>query len=224
MGCLTMTADDRAMTLLPPKGSIRPKPAVRIWKRCCIAASPKRSSGLSSFPTSSSIRARMIQYRTLVGATATKEEVDTFVELVVAGGAVRENHVRRGAVRPGAQLIFAEVDGQTVGVAALKVPLVRYRSSLQEPAKAGYSLPESEFPYELGYVSVLPKYSGRRIAKKLVEEVLRLASGNGVFATTSNPTMKEGVLPSFKFVPVGKTWSNGSGDILSLFVRKSQTK
>lgn len=166
----------------------------------------------------------MIQYRTLVGATAAKEEVDTFVELVQSGGAVDENYVRRGAVRPGAQIIFAEVDGQTVGVAALKVPLVGYRSSLREAAKAGYSLPESEYPFELGYVSVSPKYSGQGIAKALVAEVLRLASGNGVFATTSNPTMKKGVLPSFKFVSVGKTWRNGSGDILSLFVRKSQTK
>lgn len=166
----------------------------------------------------------MIQYRTLVGATATKEEVDTFVELVGLGGAVDENYVRKGAVRPGAQIIFAEVDGQTVGVAALKVPLVGYRSGLQEAAKAGYSLPESEYPYELGYVSVSPKHSGKGIAKALVAEVLRLATGNGVFATTSNPTMKNGVLPSCQFVPVGKTWRNGSGDVLSLLVRKSQTE
>lgn len=165
----------------------------------------------------------MIQYRTVVGATATKEEVDTFVELVGSGGAVSENYVRSGAVRPGAQIVFAEVEGQTVGVAALKVPLVRYRSGLQETAKAGYLLPESEFPYELGYVSVSPKHSGQGIAKALVAEVLRLATRNGVFATTSNPTMKKGVLPSFKFVPVGQTWRNRSGDTLSLFVRKSQT-
>ena len=166
----------------------------------------------------------MIQYRTLVGATATKEDVDTFVELVRSGGAVDENYVRGGAVRPGAQIIFAEVDGQTVGVAALKVPLGGYRSGLQEAAKAGYSLPESEYPYELGYVSVSPKHSGQGIAKALVAEVLRLASGKGVFATTSNPTMKKGVLPSFEFVTVGKAWRNESGDILSLLVRKSQTK
>ncbi|WP_460275917.1 GNAT family N-acetyltransferase [Celeribacter sp. ULVN23_4] len=166
----------------------------------------------------------MIQYRTLVGATATKEEVDTVIKLVGSGGAVAENYVREGAARPGAQIIFAEVDGQAVGVAALKVPLVGYRSSLQGAAKAGYLLPESEYPYELGYISVSPKHSGQGIAKALVAEVLCLATGNGVFATTSNPAMKENVLPSFKFVPVGKTWRNRSGDILSLFVRKSQTE
>ncbi|TQS73282.1 GNAT family N-acetyltransferase [Rhodobacteraceae bacterium] len=166
----------------------------------------------------------MIQYRTLIGATATEEELDTFVELVGSGGAVDEKYVRRGAVRPDAQIIFAEVDGLTVGVAALKVPLVGYRSGLQESAKAGYWLSKSEYPYELGYVSVLPKHSGQGIAKALVAEVLRLAAGNGVFATTSNPTMKKGVLPSFKFVPVGKAWKNGSGDVLSLFVRKPRTE
>lgn len=166
----------------------------------------------------------MIQYRTLVGATATKEELDTFVKLVGSGGAVDEKYVRRGAVRPGAHIIFAEDDGQTVGVAALKVPLPGYRSGLQEAAKADYALPESEYPYELGYVSVSPEYSGQGIAKALVAEVLRLAAGNGVFATTSNPKMKEGVLPSFKFVPVGKAWTNGSGDVLSLFVLKPRTE
>lgn len=110
----------------------------------------------------------MIQYRTLVGATATKKEVDTFVKLVGSGGAVDENYVRKGAVRKGAQIIFAEVDGQTVGVAALKVPLAGDRSGLQKGAKAGYPLPENEYPYELGYVSVSPKHSGQGIAKVLV--------------------------------------------------------
>ncbi|MEO0543261.1 MAG: hypothetical protein AAFY99_05525 [Pseudomonadota bacterium] len=103
----------------------------------------------------------MIKYRTLVGTDATKEEVDTFVELVGLGGAVVEDYVREGVVLPSAQIIFAEVEGQAVGVAALKVPLVRYRSGLQGARKSGYSLPESEFPYELGYVSVSPKHSSQ---------------------------------------------------------------
>ncbi|WP_347310065.1 GNAT family N-acetyltransferase [Defluviimonas sp. SAOS-178_SWC] len=166
----------------------------------------------------------MITYRTVVGTEATNVEVDTFVKLVGSGGAVDENYVRMGVIRPGAQITFAEVDGQTVGVAALKVPQVRYRTGLQGATKARYSLPESEYPYELGYVSVSPKHSRQGIAKALVAEVLRLASGNGVFATTSNPIMREGLLPSFEFDPVGKTWRNEAGDILSLMVRKSQTK
>lgn len=33
----------------------------------------------------------MIEYRTLYGADATQEELDTFVELVRSGGAVDEN-------------------------------------------------------------------------------------------------------------------------------------
>lgn len=166
----------------------------------------------------------MIQYRSLVGATATSDDMDTFVELVGTGGAVDENYVRRGAVRPGAQIIFAEVDGQKVGVAALKVPLVGYRAGLREAVKAGCSLPKNKYPYELGYVSVSPNHFGQGIAKGLVAEALRLVTGHEVFATTSNPTIKKGVLPSFKFVPVGKTWRNGSGDILSLFVRNPDTK
>lgn len=162
----------------------------------------------------------MIKYRAVIGKDATKEQVDTFVELVGSGGAVDEYYVRKGVVRSGANIIFAEVDGLAVGSAALKVPSVGYRSGLQRAAKADYSLPENEYPYELGYVSVSPKYSGQGIAKALVAEVLRLADGNGIFATTSHPAMKDFILPSFKFVHVGKAWENESGDILFLLVRK----
>lgn len=164
----------------------------------------------------------MIKYRSLVGMDATKEDVDTFVKLVGSGGAVDEEYVRTGVVRPGAQIIFAEIDGQAVGVAALKVPLAKYRSGLQCATKADYSLLEGEYSYELGYVSVSPKHSRQGIAKALVAEVLCLAGGNGIFATTSNPTMKEHVLPDFNFFPVGKTWENQSGDVISLLVRKSK--
>lgn len=166
----------------------------------------------------------MIEYRTLLGADATQEEVDTFVELVRSGGAVDEKYVQMGAVRPGAHISFAEVRGRPVGVAALKIPSDNYRFGLQGAAKAGYSLLNSEYPYELGYVSVLPEHSGKGIGKALVTEVIRLADGNGIFATTSNPTMKDGLLPSFAFEPAGRNWTNSSGDILGLFVRKSEKK
>ncbi|WP_417247482.1 GNAT family N-acetyltransferase [Celeribacter sp.] len=164
----------------------------------------------------------MIKYKTLIGANATQEEVDTFVELVASGGAVDEKYVRLGVVRPSAQIIFAEISGSTVGVAALKVPSVEYRYRLQSVAKAGYSLPEREYPYELGYVSVSPEHAGKGIAKALVKEVMSLTDGSGIFATTSNPAMKDGVLPPFKFVPAGQTWKNANGDTLGLLVRDSQ--
>lgn len=144
------------------------------------------------------------------------------VPLVSSGGAVDEKYVRLGVVRLGAQIIFAEVAGRTVGVAALKVPSVEYRSGLQSATKADYSLPESEYPYELGYVSVSPEHAGKGIAKALVKEVMSLGEGSGIFATTSNPAMKDGVLPSFEFVPAGKTWKNANGDTLALLVRDSQ--
>lgn len=166
----------------------------------------------------------MIEYRTLIGGNAKPEEVDTFVNLVKSGGAVDEIYVRKGVVRPGAQLTFAEDAGQTVGVAALKVPSHEYRSGLQSAMKAYYSLPDSDYPYELGYVSVSHGHLGKGIAKALVAEVMRLADGNGIFATTSNQVMKVSVLPSSGFQSVGKTWANTSGGVLGLWVRKSQKK
>lgn len=162
----------------------------------------------------------MYEFRNLCGSKATNEEIDAFVKLVGSGGAVDEYYARLGIVRPGVRIVFAEFDGQAVGVAALKRPSFQYRTGLQSAAKADFPLAEDDYPYELGYVSVSPEYSRQGIARTLVAEVLRLADGSGVFATTSNLAMKDGLLPSFEFVLAGNSWENGSGDVLHLLVLK----
>lgn len=134
-----------------------------------------------------------MEYRVLNSEDATKHDVDIFVELVLSGGAVDEHFVRMGAKRPGAKLVFAVFDGQVKGVAALKIPSAEYRSSLQSDVKAEHPLSNEDYPFELGYVSVSPDHGKRGVGRKLVDIVLELAEGKGVFATTSNPAMKDGI-------------------------------
>lgn len=162
----------------------------------------------------------MTKYRDIKGEDATQDEVETIVKLVSLGGAVDEYYVRQGVNRPGARVVFAEVNGETVGVAALKIPSVEYRSGLQGSTKAEFSLPSKDYPYELGYISVLPDHGGRGIARRMIEIVLGLSEGKGFFATTSHPAMRDGLLPSFDFRLAGNAWENKSAVILNLLIRE----
>lgn len=166
----------------------------------------------------------MIKYRDIRSEDLNDKEVEIFVELVSSGGAVNEYFVRQGVKRPSTKVVLAEVDGRTVGVAALKIPSDNYRSGLQGAAKANRLIPQKDYPYELGYVSVSPEYVGRGIARRMIEIVLNLSDGKGIFATTSHPAMKERLLPPFDFLLVGDTWKNEAGDSLNLLLRTSQNK
>jgi GNAT superfamily N-acetyltransferase len=166
----------------------------------------------------------MIKYRDLRSEDLDDNEVETFVRLVSSGGAVNEYFVRQGVKRPGSRFVFAELDGRTVGVAALKIPSNEYRSGLQGATKANVSIPQKDYPFELGYVSVSSEHSGHGIARTMIERVLSLSDGKGIFATTSHPAMKEGLLPSFDFLLFGDAWVNEAGDSLNLLLRTSQNK
>lgn len=166
----------------------------------------------------------MTEYRVLNIEDVTKHDEDIFVELVRSGGAVDEYFVRQGVNRPGAKIVFAESDGQAIGVAALKIPSDHYRSGLGSGDKAGHPLSHEVYPYELGYVSVSPDHGKRGIGKKLVDIVLELAEGKGIFATTSHPAMKDGILQKVEFFQVGNVWKNDNNETLHLLVRSAQKK
>jgi len=127
-----------------------------------------------------------------------------FVRLVVAGGAVEGDRVREGIGRAGAQLFIARYGGEIVGVAALKVPLEDYRTTLKE--KSGHELSQSAFPRELGYVAVHTEHGGRGLARSLCDFAMRYAGDQGVFATTGTPQMLTSILPKLGFRWVGKVW------------------
>ena len=115
-------------------------------------------------------------------------------------------------------MVMAITKHAVVGVAALKVPLKSYRDGIESEAKSGYLIPEDKYPFELGYVAVSADHGGKGIGKALVNNVLELADGHGLFATTSHPAMKKSILPTAGLKPVGTSWLNPQNSLLQLFI------
>lgn len=160
----------------------------------------------------------MNQYGVLDGCDATQGELDDFVRLVQQGGAVDEHHVRQGISRKGAKMVLARFEEIVIGVAALKVPLKSYRNGIESEAKSGYPIPQNLYPFELGYVAVSQHHGRQGIGGALVNKVLELSDGSGLFATTSHSAMKDSLLPDAGFKPVGTSWANDQNEKLHLFI------
>lgn len=151
------------------------------------------------------------QYEHLQNKNITNDDKNCFVKLVVAGGAVKEGRVREGIEREGAQLFITRCAGEIVGVAALKVPIETYWTTLTE--KSGYTVTQANFPRELGYVAVSPAHSGKGIAKVLCDLAMRYAGNQGVFATTGTAQMLTSILPKLGFRWEGKVWKGHSNQV-----------
>ncbi|MAN65311.1 GNAT family N-acetyltransferase [uncultured Hyphomonas sp.] len=160
----------------------------------------------------------MFDYTALDGKDATPSDVNQFVRLVTHGGAVKEHFVRQGVRHDGAKLVFARSEEITVGVAALKVPVMTYRNGIAHASKSGHPLPADQYPFELGYVAVSEAHGQRGIASTLISQVIELAKGSGLFATTSNPAMMGTLLPRAGFKRVGTSWLNDDDEQLHLYI------
>ena len=160
----------------------------------------------------------MIEYAVLDGRDAEQGILDDFVRLVQEGGAINEHYVRDGIRRKGTKMVLARIEEIIVGVAALKVPLKVYRNGIESEAKSGHEISQELYPFELGYVAVSEHHRGDGIGKALVNKVVELSDGHGLFATTSHPAMKESLLPGAGFKPVGTSWANDQNELLQLFI------
>ena len=80
-------------------------------------------------------------------------EIGAFIAFVRAGGEVSiQGLVEK--IRSAVALALAYLDGLIVGVSALKRPQASYRRRVN--SSSGTPLPETEFPFELGWVYVAP--------------------------------------------------------------------
>lgn len=130
------------------------------------------------------------------------------------GGDVIENNVRNAK-----GLVFLRQGGCLSGIAALKNPLQSYRQKISK--KTGVLVEASEFPFELGYIYVLPSARHNNISGDLTRAALSIAEGEGVFATSRIDNIyMHTTLGRFGFVKSGciYTSSKGSHD-LQLFLR-----
>jgi hypothetical protein len=145
-------------------------------------------------------------------------EVDDFVALVLAGGEVSAHGLRERVVN--AKCISLLRRGEClVGVAGLKNPELSYRERIQRSSEV--SLSESAFPFEIGWVFILPSARGEGQCLPLCRPVVAAAGGSGVFATSRETnTAMHATLDRLGFRRVGASWaSKQNDDGLLLFIK-----
>lgn len=146
------------------------------------------------------------------------EEIDDFVAFVLAGGEVAGAGLRERVMN--AQCIsFLRSDECLLGVAGLKSPEAGYRARVEENSKTNLSA--AEFPYELGWVFILPSARDRKQSFPLCQPLITVAKDAGIFAT-SRTTLKgmHRTLEKLGFVRAGSEWPSKENDgSLALFLR-----
>jgi hypothetical protein len=150
--------------------------------------------------------------------SCTKAELQDFIAMVCAGGEVNRSGLD-ARVDEAKSLVFLFQGRCLKGIAALKKPSRVYRCSVA--CKADVNLEPSAFPYELGYVFVLPSARGAHLSRPLVTKALAAADGVGVFATTrtENKAMRR-TLGHCGFAPHGCPYGSERGKYeLQLFIR-----
>jgi len=109
-----------------------------------------------------------------------QDERDLFGALVREAGEVGESALATN-IRTAKALVFGRLAGKVLGIAALKRPQLSYRKRIG--GKAGVDLGPASYPYELGYVFLLPEAQGKKLSHGLVAAALACADGAAVFAT-----------------------------------------
>lgn len=145
-------------------------------------------------------------------------ELADFTAFVLSGGEVTRAGLS-DRVRNAHALFFLRESTCLLGIAALKSPSVGYRAAVFEKASAAVS--PLNFPFELGWVFVLPRARGRRLSRDLVQAAADHVVGTQVFATsrTDNPAMHASLL-SAAFIKHGGEYPSGRGaHRLLLFLR-----
>jgi GNAT superfamily N-acetyltransferase len=146
------------------------------------------------------------------------KDIGDFMAFVLAGDEVVSDGLE-GRIRGAERLVFLRVCGCLSGVAALKPPDQHYRKDIS--SKSGIPLPEETYPFELGWVFVMPSARRRNFSVDLTRAALSAAGTAGVFATsrTDNVSM-HATLSKFGFAVAGSRYpSNRGNHQLQLFVR-----
>lgn len=152
---------------------------------------------------------------TRIPAKCSAVELHEFEKLAMAAGKVAAAGLPE-LIRRARLLAFLRKGGRLIGVAGLKRPRDSYRLRISE--RSGVQLSIATYPYELGWVSVLPGEEGGK-SKLLCEALISQIPGEGVYSTTGvvNEKMRAR-LGKMGFTEQGKIWKSSDGDeMLSLF-------
>lgn len=151
-------------------------------------------------------------------ASFTEMEIDDFVAFVVAGGEVIPRGLRE-RVLAAEQLAFVRESSCLLGVGGLKRPSENHRNEVG--IGSGIPISALEFPFELGWVFVLPSARCRKFSFTLCQPLVAAAQGAGVFATSqSTRYAMHSTLAKFGFSQYGTSWPSMRDDgRLLLFLR-----
>jgi hypothetical protein len=146
-------------------------------------------------------------YRTIVRHPniCTEDELESFVELVELGGEVAEGLQARVRNAIGLSMLY---DGtKLVGTAGIKRPYAEYHRKVF--AKAKTNLLTKDYPFELGWVYISTSHRGRHLTGCLLDSLLKLVKGVGIFATTrTSNTAIQHVLTSRNFRQIGTPYKS----------------
>ena len=147
-------------------------------------------------------------------------EIADYVSLVLAGGEViargLEDRVRRAEC-----ISFLRFESCFVGVAGLKRPSPNHRSEVSR--WSGFALPEESYPFELGWVFILPSARGKKLSLPLCAPLVETGGSHGIFATSKTDNYGMHItLQKLDFVSEGAAYKSPHGDHrLQLFVRRN---
>ena len=145
-------------------------------------------------------------------------EIDDFAAFVLAGGEVSPTGLK-DRIQRAFCITFVRENGCLLGVGGLKKPSDFHRQEVQDGSNV--KLGQVEFPFELGWVFVLPSARGRKLSAKICNPLIAAAGNNGVFATShESRTYMHQTLERIDFVKKKKKWpSQRNEGNLYLFLR-----
>jgi len=149
-------------------------------------------------------------------------EIADFIALVLGGGEVRADGLEE-RVRSAEWLVFLREGTCLVGVAGLKCPAPAYRRKIE--ALSGIPLAQESFPFELGWIYILPSARRRGLSLPLCRRAIEAARASGIFATsrTGNHAMHK-TLEKLGFLVAGSEYPSANGnDRLKVFLRRPTT-
>lgn len=147
----------------------------------------------------------------------TEAELQDFLSLILAGGEVSAQGLE-ARIKKAEALIFLAHDNCLKGIAAVKNPEAIYKNDVFKKAHA--TAEACAFPFELGWVFVLPSSRGSGLSHKLVKAALSIACCQRIFATSrSDNAPMHNVLKTHGFSCHGEEYASTRGDHkLVLFV------
>jgi GNAT superfamily N-acetyltransferase len=149
----------------------------------------------------------------------TAEALAEFETLVIEGGAVGPQGLTQRIHNAFRLLFLRALEGQLVGVGALKHPRPGYRDRVFANAQA--TAASDQYRVELGWVVVAKTHQGQGLSTRIVGELLTFAKNENVFATTRADERVMRYASDHGFEINGKPYPSGRGYDLVLYLRNA---